>query len=218
MITRAFKATALVAAILGSIGAAHATLLPVGSPPVAVDIADLPAGSFIATAIGTVNGGGFTGTARTAVYRETATGLLDVVYQFTDLGPSAIVSISGANFDSFVTNVFQNASLSNPGIFTTGTIGADMAQRSTNGDVVEFIFTSAGSTSQLVAGTTSFVLQVRTNATAFTNGFMGVLGSGGGTQASFQPAAVPEPGTYAMMLAGLGLMGFVAARRKNTDK
>ena len=43
MITRAFKATALVAAILGSIGAAHATLLPVGSPPVAVDIADLPA-------------------------------------------------------------------------------------------------------------------------------------------------------------------------------
>jgi hypothetical protein len=47
---------------------------------------------------------------------------------------------------------------------------------------------------------------------------MGVLGSGGGTQASFQPAAVPEPGTYAMMLAGLGLMGFVAARRKNTDK
>ena len=27
-------------------------------------------------------------------------------------------------------------------------------------------------------------------------------------------AAVPEPETYAMMLAGLGLMGFVARRRK----
>jgi hypothetical protein len=28
-------------------------------------------------------------------------------------------------------------------------------------------------------------------------------------------AAVPEPETYAMMLAGLGLMGLVARRRKN---
>ena len=30
-------------------------------------------------------------------------------------------------------------------------------------------------------------------------------------------AAIPEPETYAMMLAGLGLMGFVARRRKQKD-
>jgi len=29
--------------------------------------------------------------------------------------------------------------------------------------------------------------------------------------------AVPEPETYAMMLAGLGLMGFVAHRRKRVE-
>jgi hypothetical protein len=29
-------------------------------------------------------------------------------------------------------------------------------------------------------------------------------------------AAIPEPETYAMLLAGLGLMGFVARRRKKT--
>ena len=29
--------------------------------------------------------------------------------------------------------------------------------------------------------------------------------------------AVPEPETYAMMLAGLGLLGFVAARRRQTS-
>jgi hypothetical protein len=31
---------------------------------------------------------------------------------------------------------------------------------------------------------------------------------------SSQVAAVPEPETYAMMLAGLGLIGFAARRRK----
>jgi len=34
--------------------------------------------------------------------------------------------------------------------------------------------------------------------------------------ARFSVTAVPEPETYAMMLAGLGLMGFVARRRKST--
>jgi len=31
---------------------------------------------------------------------------------------------------------------------------------------------------------------------------------------NFTVNAIPEPETYAMMLAGLGLMGFVARRRK----
>ena len=30
-------------------------------------------------------------------------------------------------------------------------------------------------------------------------------------------APIPEPGTYAMMLAGLGLMGFAARRRMGQD-
>ena len=47
--------------------------------------------------------------------------------------------------------------------------------------------------------------------TPFANGFY--ITQGGG-KISFQVTAVPEPETYALMLAGLGVIGFVARRRK----
>jgi hypothetical protein len=50
-----------------------------------------------------------------------------------------------------------------------------------------------------------------------------VLYAGIGSQAvsdpavSYQVGAIPEPETYAMMLAGLGLLGFMARRRKQKE-
>jgi hypothetical protein len=42
----------------------------------------------------------------------------------------------------------------------------------------------------------------------------GDVGNGHGSLLSQTIPAIPEPETYAMMLAGLGLLGFVARRRR----
>jgi hypothetical protein len=70
------------------------------------------------------------------------------------------------------------------------------------GEWVNFNFSGAYST--LLAGLNSNQLRVGAHVQGFSNG-----GS-----ASFVVTPVPEPETYAMLLAGLGLMGFVVRRRR----
>lgn len=64
-------------------------------------------------------------------------------------------------------------------------------------------------------GLSSRYLVVYTNATTFGNATASVIDGSVASAATFAP--VPEPETYAMMLAGLGLMGFVARRRSKKD-
>jgi len=68
------------------------------------------------------------------------------------------------------------------------------------------------STTNLVAG--DYSLNVSGTAIPISV-FPVTAATGYGGQALLEVSAVPEPETYGMMLAGLGLMGFVAARRKS---
>ncbi|MBY0579190.1 MAG: PEP-CTERM sorting domain-containing protein, partial [Burkholderiales bacterium] len=57
-----------------------------------------------------------------------------------------------------------------------------------------------------LAGTITTQMGNAAGVSSFTLGSNGVL--------SYQVAAVPEPGEWALMLSGFGLFGFIAKRRK----
>lgn len=64
-------------------------------------------------------------------------------------------------------------------------------------------------------GEASSYLLLYTNNTTYSPSMASVIDGSVASAATFAP--VPEPETYAMMMAGLGLMGFVARRRSKKD-
>lgn len=87
------------------------------------------------------------------------------------------------------------------------------------GDNIGFSFlagTISGLTFESInPGERSSYVLVYTNATTYGGSIASVIDGSVASAATFAP--VPEPETYAMMLAGLGLMGFVARRRSKKD-
>ena len=177
----------------------------------------------------TVAGTTLNTTMRAAVFDAT-NGFLDFFYQITNLATSN-TSINELTFASF-----EGFDISSPGtgawqqlaafdVFTSGVEEADSARRTFDGSVIGASFSTnlhpdadAGINRLLNPGETSAIFQIRTKASNFRPGTFTAQNGIGLTGLGFAPAgAVPEPGTWMMMLLGFGLIGGALRSRKKQN-
>jgi len=147
-------------------------------------------------------------------------GGLSFVYRVTNSVTSndAIhrLAVNGYSGVQLETAYLQDGSATPTGGIVAGGLTPTLVDRGiAPGDNAGFSFLSgtiSGLTfDSLNPGEVSRYLVMYTNATTYGNSIASVIDGSIANAATFAP--VPEPETYALMLAGLGLMGFVGRRR-----
>ena len=150
-------------------------------------------------------GGATSGELRSAVFMN-PTGTLDFYYQVVNDATSStnIARESNANFVGFTTftGFRLDGSTLPGGIFDDGTVIPFTADRDVTGIVVGFNFGPLPG-DRVLAGTTSTVLVISTDATQFTVGNASIIDGGTATVSAFQPTAVPEPSSALLVCAGI---------------
>lgn len=210
-----FKIHAVIAASLVA-AMSQAILLPPGgrvgrnnatAPGVLTVFTDT--GTLIAQNTGTFSTSSINGTVTSAVFRNTD-GMLDFGFQLTaGANSDPIHRITLYNYGNFTTDIGYLTSLFTPWT-TVGTVLASEANRSANGSVVGFDY-DPSTTTGLNAGTTTFAMIVRTNATQFTTGNVGVIDGVTANVSGFAP--VPEPASLAVL--GIGALSLLRRRRRS---
>jgi hypothetical protein len=146
-----------------------------------------------------------------------ALSMTDFYWDWTGSSPSLSTTGAAITSSSGVSVSFGASPANLPGGNPYGfsaNLGADsnsgypgtMANGVNPGEWINFRFN--GSFSALSAALSSGALDVGVHVQGFRNG--------GSESFMVSTAPVPEPGTYALMLAGLGAVGFIARRRRST--
>jgi hypothetical protein len=155
---------------------------------------------------------GAQGQLQSRVVRETTTGTLDFYWRITVDGvsypndvPDAL-TISGLTLGTFLTGSAFDANYRIDGLGSTVPIDAAATADALTWDFAPSSFGPNGS---------SYFLLLHSNATAFDDS---ALASFGVTSVpTFEPSAVPEPGSVALMLAGLAMLA-TAHRRASVRR
>lgn len=174
---------------------------------------------------GTTGATTYTGFLRSAVYQNTL-GTLDFYYQVaisTILANDEVFNLTASNFFGYTVDALVDTTdFDGAGFFTAannpnlqGPAGSTTtASRNGSGSVVRADF---GSNGLEAGGQTSATYIFRTNATNYNLAGTFTTQDGSVAQrANFAPTAVgavPEPATWAMMILGMGAVGFAMRRR-----
>lgn len=154
-----------------------------------------------------------TGTVQQRVVREYGTGYLDFYWRILDVSGGAVgqFHVGNFNFPVFDANYLTDSD---------GLVGPSLAVRH-NGSLSQyatFDFSEPSGAATLHWGTSSKFFFLHTTATSFDkSAFFNVSSyEGYGWTESFETfaPAIPEPETWALMLAGLGMVGAMARRSR----
>ena len=109
-----------------------------------------------------------------------------------------------------------NGIIAPPAPGSAGPKPATTVDRNLSGNIIGWNFppVAAGGAGELAPGLRTPFLIVYTPHVPFATRLVSVIDDGIAAPTAWAPTLIPEPGTYAMMLAGLGLMGFVVRRRR----
>ena len=174
--------------------------LPGGAP-----LADTGVLSF--TGLDAFNNTVFTGDLREQVFTDTVTGNLDFLYMVASTGgPDSIARLTTTSYAGFTTDVGYSSAPATDllALGDTPTTAPDFITSGGGGSNISFNFS-------LRPGQETFLLVVKTNATAWGTGSSQLIDGGVATMSTLAPT--PEPALGGLLLGGLFGAGLFVTRR-----